>query len=42
VQDLIFDKAVVIKKDGSEIDADKNDGEVVFKSLDVYDCIYLK
>ncbi len=42
VQNLIFDKAVVIKKDGSEIDADKNDGEVVFKSLDVNDCIYLK
>ncbi len=42
VQDIIFDKAVVIKKDGSEIDADKNDGEVVFKSMDVNDCIYMK
>lgn len=41
-QDLIIDKAVVIKKDGSEIEADKKDGELVFKSLEVNDYIHIK
>ena len=42
VQELILDKAVVMKQNGSEIEADKKDGELVFKSLDVNDCIYIK
>lgn len=42
VQALILDKAVVIKQNGSEIDADKKDGELVFKSLEINDCIYVK
>jgi predicted Zn-dependent protease/transglutaminase-like putative cysteine protease len=42
VQELILDKAVVIKQNGSEIDADKKDGDLVFKSLEVGDYIYVK
>ncbi len=41
-QDFIFDKAVVIKKDGSEIPADRDDSHFVFKSLDVNDYILIK
>jgi tetratricopeptide (TPR) repeat protein len=42
VQELILDKAVVIKQNGSEIDADKKEGDLVFKSLEINDCIYIK
>lgn len=42
VQELILDKAVVKKQNGSEIDADKKDGDLVFKSLEINDCIYIK
>jgi predicted Zn-dependent protease len=35
VQELILDKAVVMKQNGSEIEADKKDGDLVFKSLEV-------
>ncbi|MCE1189043.1 MAG: DUF3857 domain-containing protein [Ignavibacteria bacterium] len=42
VQELILDKAVVIKKDGTEIEADRNDGNLVFKSLDINDYVYIK
>jgi predicted Zn-dependent protease/transglutaminase-like putative cysteine protease len=42
VQELILDKTVVIKQNSSEIDADKKDGDLVFKSLEVNDCIYIK
>ena len=42
VQELILDKAVVMKQNGSEIDADKKDGDLVFKSLEINDCIYIK
>ena len=42
VQELILDKAVVIKQNGYEIDADKKDGDLVFKSLELNDCIYIK
>ena len=42
VQEFIFNKAVVIKKDGSEIPADRNDASLVFKSLDVNDYILIK
>lgn len=39
---MILDKAVVIKKDGSEIPADTDGGQVVFKSLEPDDFIYVK
>ena len=39
---LTVEKAVTIKKDGSEIKADVDDGQVVFKSLEPNDCLYLK
>ena len=39
---LIVEKAVVIKPDGSEINADQNDNQVVFKTLEENDFIYLK
>lgn len=41
-QNLIVEKAVVIKKDGSEIKADIDVNHVVFKSLEPNDHIYLK
>jgi tetratricopeptide (TPR) repeat protein len=41
-EELIVEKAVTIKKDGTEVKADVNRGEVVFKSLEPNDCIYLK
>lgn len=41
-EELIIEKAVTIKKDGTEVKADVNRGEVVFKSLEPNDCIYLK
>ena len=39
---LIVEKAVVIKPDGSEINADQNDNQLVFKTLEENDFIYLK
>jgi tetratricopeptide (TPR) repeat protein len=39
---LIVEKAVTIKRDGTEVKADVNNGDVVFKSLEPNDCIYLK
>ncbi|MEK7729808.1 MAG: DUF3857 and transglutaminase domain-containing protein, partial [candidate division KSB1 bacterium] len=39
---LTIDKAVVIKKDGAEIEADLDANHVVFKSLEENDCIYMK
>ena len=41
LQQLIIDKAVTIKADGSEIDADVSGSQVVFKSLEANDYIYL-
>jgi tetratricopeptide (TPR) repeat protein len=41
-QQLIIEKAVTIKKDGSEIKADVSDDHIVFKSLEENDCIYIK
>jgi tetratricopeptide (TPR) repeat protein len=42
VQEFILDKAVVIKKDGSEISADHDDAHFVFKSIDVNDYVLIK
>ncbi len=42
VQQLIVEKAVTIKKDGSEVKADVDHGSIVFKSLEENDCVYLK
>ena len=39
---LIIEKAVAIKSDGSEIKADINDNDLVFKSLEPNDFIYIK
>ncbi|MBN1783048.1 DUF3857 domain-containing protein [bacterium] len=39
---LIIEKAVVIKKDGSEINADQRDNQLVFKTLEENDILYLK
>ncbi|MBN2104911.1 DUF3857 domain-containing protein [bacterium] len=39
---LIVEKAIVIKPDGSEINADQNDNQLVFKTLEENDFIYLK
>ncbi len=39
---LIVEKAVTIKRDGTEVKADVNNGDVVFKSLEPNDCLYLK
>jgi tetratricopeptide (TPR) repeat protein len=41
-EELIVERAVTIKQDKSEIDADINEGYVVFKSLEENDVIYLK
>jgi tetratricopeptide (TPR) repeat protein len=41
-EELIVEKAVTIKRDGTEVKADVNNGEVVFKSLEPNDCIYMK
>jgi tetratricopeptide (TPR) repeat protein len=42
IEGLTIEKAVVIKKDGSEIKADAEDNFVVFKSLEENDFIYLR
>ena len=39
---LIVEKAVVIKQDGSEINADQDDNHIVFKTLEEGDFIYVK
>jgi tetratricopeptide (TPR) repeat protein len=39
---LLVERAVVVKKDGSEIKADVNNNSVVFKSLEPGDAIHLK
>lgn len=41
-EDLTIDKAVVVKKDGSEVKADVNDNYVVFKTLEENDIIHMK
>lgn len=41
-ENLIIEKAVVIKKDGSEIKADIDRNHIVYKSLEPNDFIYLK
>ena len=41
-QILIIEESVVIKKDGSRIQGDKNRNQVVFKTLESDDIIYLK
>ena len=41
-EELTVEKAVTIKNDGTEVKADVNNGEVVFKSLEPNDCLYLK
>lgn len=42
IQNLVIEKAAVIKSDGSEIEADKQDGVLVFKSLEINDHLHLK
>ncbi|MBX2991575.1 MAG: DUF3857 domain-containing protein [Bacteroidetes bacterium] len=39
---LIIEKAVVIKKDGSEVKADVSRNAMVFKQLEENDCVYIK
>ena len=39
---LTVEKAVTLKKDGTEVKADIDNGEVVFKSLEPNDCIYVR
>lgn len=39
---LNIEKAVVRKKDGTEVKADVNGGYIVFKSLEEDDCIYIR
>ncbi|NLT50658.1 MAG: DUF3857 domain-containing protein [Ignavibacteria bacterium] len=39
---LIVEKAVVIKKDGTQVQADSDDNHIIFKSLESNDFIYLK
>lgn len=41
-EELIIDKVVAIKPDGSEVRAEVNNNEIVFSSLEVNDCIYYK
>jgi tetratricopeptide (TPR) repeat protein len=41
-EDVVFEKGVVIKSDGSEVPADENNGHLVFKSLEKGDFIYIK
>ena len=41
-QQLIIERAVTIKKDGTQVKADTDRGYVVFKSLEPGDCIHLK
>jgi tetratricopeptide (TPR) repeat protein len=41
-QQLIVEKALSLKRDGSQVKADVEKGYVVFKSLEEGDCIYLK
>ncbi len=41
-EELTVEKAVTIKGDGTEVKADISNGEVVFKSLEPNDCLYLK
>ena len=41
-EELIVEKAVVIKKNGYEIKADVDDGHVVFKTLEPDDFVYMK
>jgi len=41
-EELIVEKALTIKKDGTEVKADVNGGDIVFKSLEPNECIYLK
>jgi tetratricopeptide (TPR) repeat protein len=41
-EELTVDKAVVVKKDGSEVKADVDENYVVFKSLEENDIIHLK
>ena len=41
-EELIIEKAVTMKQDGSEIKGDIDDNQIVFKSLEENDYIYLK
>ena len=41
-EDLTVEKAVTLKRDGTEVKAGVNNGEVVFKSLEPNDCIYVR
>ena len=41
-EQLLVEKAVTVKKDGTEVKADVKGGEVVFKSLEPNECFYLK
>ena len=41
-QELTIDKAVVIKQDGSEVEAEILGSQMVFNSLGVNDCVYYK
>ncbi|MFH1213491.1 MAG: transglutaminase domain-containing protein, partial [Candidatus Neomarinimicrobiota bacterium] len=41
-EELIVEKALTLKKDGSKIEADIDDNHIVFKSLEPNEAIYLK
>jgi tetratricopeptide (TPR) repeat protein len=40
-QRLIIDKAEILKKDGSKVQADVNDNQVVFSSLEINDAVHV-
>ncbi len=41
IQRLIINKAEILKKDGSKVQAESNDGQIVFSSLEVGDAIHV-
>jgi tetratricopeptide (TPR) repeat protein len=41
-EELTVEKAVTLKKDGTEVKADVRDGDIVFKSLEADECVYVK
>ena len=42
IQKLIISKAEILKKDGSKVQAETNDGELVFSSLETGDAIHIQ
>lgn len=41
VQRMVIDKAEILKKDGTRVEAEENDGQVVFSSLEIGDAIHV-